>query len=388
MELLCELVHVLQQEVLEEQLVGKAMASTPALRFFEPVIGRMVQDTQERLIFCAQTHIRDEIEGFSPAASDLDYPQKLIDFYAAEEAAGGAAETDDAGNDATSMLTNANIYATWFPALERTLMCLSRIYLNVEMSIFEALAAEAVSMCSLQLHAAAKAVSGKASAVDGGLFLIKSLLTLREQISPFDTDIAVTQQSLDFRASATDALGFLMGGGIGISSIFQLDGNNALLQLLHKGVPSVRTHQVDIKKDLEQQLKLACTAFIDHVTATVVADAVAFLNKVSAHRQQPNSKPLQGESWAKATTVKALAMGVKEALERDLPPITSKMALYLANGTTQGILFDPIRRGVDEVLSNLSGLVESEYSSEPDVDDILGLIKHNVDIAHAMSCSA
>jgi hypothetical protein len=389
MELLCELVHVLQQEVLEEQLVGKAMASTPALRFFEPVIGRMVQDTQERLIFCAQTHIRDEIEGFSPSAADLDYPQKLLDFYAAEAKEQTNATPDAEGaDDSANMLTNANIYATWFPALERTLMCLSRIYLNVEMSIFEALAAEAVSMCSMQLHAAAKSVSGKASAVDGGLFLIKSLLTLREQISPFDTDIAVTQQSLDFRASATDALGFLMGGGLGISSLFQLDGNNALLQLLHKGVPSVRTHQIDIKKDLEQQLKLACTAFIDHVTATVVAEVVSFLNKAAAHRQQANSKPLQGEPWAKAPTVKALAAGVKQALEKELPPITSKMALYLANGTTQGILFDPIKRGVDEVLSQLSGIVETDYSSEPDVDEILALIAHDVDTMQSMSCSA
>ena len=75
----------------------------------EPALARMIQDTQERLIFCAQTHIRDEIEGFSPSAADLDYPQKLIDFNkAALASAASASESKQAATypDGTPMLTD------------------------------------------------------------------------------------------------------------------------------------------------------------------------------------------------------------------------------------------------------------------------------------------
>lgn len=79
---------------------------------FEAVLTRMVEDSQERLILCTQKFIRDEIEGFSPAKEDLDYPAALL--------RGGNVAAPD------------SIYSTWFPTLERTLMCLSKIYRYVE----------------------------------------------------------------------------------------------------------------------------------------------------------------------------------------------------------------------------------------------------------------
>ena len=48
---------------------------------------------------------------------------------------------------------------------------------------------------------------------------------------------------------------------------------------------------------------------------------------------------------------------------------------------------DPIKRGVDEVLTNLSGLVEAEYAGEQGIDEALGLIKHDIDAMQAMSCN-
>jgi hypothetical protein len=73
--------------------------------------------------------MRDQIEDFEPAGDDIDYPGKLVSAAAAAAAEGG-------GGGAT--------FTAWYPSLERTLACLSRIYLNVEMHIFEELAQEAV----------------------------------------------------------------------------------------------------------------------------------------------------------------------------------------------------------------------------------------------------
>lgn len=100
LEVLCEVIQVLQSEVLESVIQPRAAT----VRDTEPVMHRMIQDAQERLILCVQKFIRDDIEGFAPTAADLDYPNKLL------SAAG------------------ASMYATWYPSLERTLLCLSRVY--------------------------------------------------------------------------------------------------------------------------------------------------------------------------------------------------------------------------------------------------------------------
>jgi hypothetical protein len=44
---------------------------------FKPIVTKLIQDIQERLIFVAQTFIYDNIANFVPQPQDLDYPNKL-----------------------------------------------------------------------------------------------------------------------------------------------------------------------------------------------------------------------------------------------------------------------------------------------------------------------
>lgn len=101
LDVLCETIHVLKSEVVESLIAPRAATVGSAA----PVMHRMVQDAQERLILCVQKYIRDDIEGFTPTPEDLDYPNKLV--------AHGA---------------SGSLYATWYPALEHTLLCLSKVY--------------------------------------------------------------------------------------------------------------------------------------------------------------------------------------------------------------------------------------------------------------------
>ena len=64
--------------------------------------------------------------------------------------------------------------------------------------------------------------------MDGKLFLIKNLLTLREQITPFDIGFAVQELSLDFSVT-TDALTNLLAD---VGSIFSISMENGLLGFL------------------------------------------------------------------------------------------------------------------------------------------------------------
>jgi hypothetical protein len=68
-----------QGEVLDDQLGRVASAG------LRPTARRVLADVRERLIFRAQSHIRDEVVAFQPGEADLDYPGKLERAAAAEE---------------------------------------------------------------------------------------------------------------------------------------------------------------------------------------------------------------------------------------------------------------------------------------------------------------
>lgn len=128
---------------------------------FKPVVTRLIEDVQERLIFVAQTYMRDKITDYVPKPADLNYPDKLIDGKLAYLAVdlvltfhlvlakkgpvalgvvNGAAEqvpTDPVPpQTSTQALTEAGkeFYATWYPTLEHTLKLLFKLYYTVDVS--------------------------------------------------------------------------------------------------------------------------------------------------------------------------------------------------------------------------------------------------------------
>ena len=252
------------------------------------------------------------------------------------------------------------MYSTWFPTLERTLMCLSRIYLNVEMSVFEDLAQEAVTVCSDSLHSASREISSRHGQQDGELFLIKSLLTLREQIAPFDADIATTQKSLDFTPTA-GALNWLLGEGT--NSLLSFGANNAVLGFLQRGLPSVTQSQRDSKKDLEANLKMACNIFIDNTTQQIIAGLLAFLEQAHAQQQAAGSaaQPLRDAAFASIGRLSELIAQVKASFCSVMPGVTEKLELYLANPVTQRILLKPVQAKVLDAVGKFRALLEVNF---------------------------
>ncbi|CAK7352282.1 unnamed protein product [Dovyalis caffra] len=301
-DLLCELVDILKVEVLGEQL-SRRSESLAGLR---PTLQRILADVHERLTFRARTYIRDEIANYMPFNEDLDYPAKLE-------------QSTEMKSETNSVEENPDVFKTWYPPLERTLSCLSKLYRCLESSVFTGLAQEAVEVCSdsVQEH-------------------LRRILR-------------------------------------GQASLFDWSRSTSLARTLS---PRVLESQVDAKKELEKSLKATCEEFIMSATKLVVDPMLSFVTKVTAvkvalssgsQNQKVDSvmaKPLKDQAFATPDKVAELVQKVNAAIQQELPMVMTKMKLYLQNPSTRTILFKPIKTNIVEAHIQIQSLVKAEYSSE------------------------
>eukprot|EP00268_Persea_americana_P062426 TRINITY_DN80025_c0_g1_i1.p1 TRINITY_DN80025_c0_g1~~TRINITY_DN80025_c0_g1_i1.p1 ORF type:complete len:782 (+),score=145.88 TRINITY_DN80025_c0_g1_i1:239-2584(+) len=348
LDCLCELVDILKVEVLGEQLSRRG----ESLAGLRPTLLRILADVHERLTFRARTHIRDEIANYHPFDEDLDYPAKL------ERSAEGLSVTDD---------ENSDIFETWYPPLEKTVSCLSKLYRCLEPAVFTGLAQEAVEVCSASIEKASKLIKDRSSQTDGQLFLIKHLLILREQIAPFDIEFSVTHKELDFSHLLEHLRRILRGQ----ASLFEW--SRPLARTL---TPRVLESQMDAKKELEKSLKTTCEDFIMSVTKLIVDPMLSFVTKVTAVKvalsssnqnqkvDQLLTKPLRNQAFATPDKVTELVQKVRNAIQQELPGVMMKMKLYLQNPSTRSILFKPIKTNIVEAHVQVQSLLKSEYSPE------------------------
>ncbi|KAK4266045.1 hypothetical protein QN277_027019 [Acacia crassicarpa] len=351
-DFLCELVDILKVEVLGEQLSRRSVS----LAGLHPTFERILADVHERLTFRARTHIRDEIANFIPSDEDLDYPEKL------KLSSESASETNSADD-------NPDVFKTWYPPLEKTISCLSKLYRCLESAVFTGLAQEAVEVCSTSIQKASKLVAKRSSAMDGQLFLIKHLLILREQIAPFDIEFSVTHKELDFSHLLEHLRRILRGQ----ASLFDWSRSASLARTLS---PRVLESQFDTKKELEKTLKTTCEEFIMSITKQVVDPLLSFVTKVTAVRvalssggqnqklESVMSKPLKEQAFATPDNVAELIQKVRTAIQEQLPGVIAKMKLYLQNPSTRTILFKPIKTNIVEAHAQIRSLLQSEYTDE------------------------
>ncbi|AAG30981.1 unknown protein [Arabidopsis thaliana] len=383
------LVHILKVEVLGDQ---SARQSEP-LAGLRPTLQRILADVNERLTFRARTYIRDEIANYTPSDEDLDYPAKL------EGSPNTTSETDLRDDE------NADVFKTWYPPLEKTLSCLSKLYRCLEQAVFTGLAqarlSEAVEVCSLSIQKASKLIIKRSTTMDGQLFLIKHLLILREQIAPFDIEFSVTHKELDFSHLLEHLRRILRGQ----ASLFDWSRSTSLARTLS---PRVLESQIDAKKELEKCLKTTCEEFIMSVTKLVVDPMLSFVTKVTAIKVALSSgtqnhkvdsvmaKPLKEQAFATPDKVVELVQKVYlrnrdgsyflfpmqlplqkhdiensvhrqfvyAAIQQELLPILAKMKLYLQNPSTRTILFKPIKTNIVEAHTQVESLLKAEYSAE------------------------
>jgi len=316
LETLSEISSILKVELMEHTMAS-SNTDAPSNISFNGSITQLWQDVQERLVYRSYIFIKTDISDFSPHDGDLLYPEKLEMMLSIAE-----------DSTATKSDSPADIHGMWYPTVRRTLMCLSKIYRSVEKAIFQEVAHEALKACIDSIVHASTMIKLRKTKFDGQLFLIKHLLILREQITPFNIVQSSTETSLDFS---------------------HYRRQQSLNNLVANALPEVKELHMDYRREVDRLLKLTCESFIHEATHNVVGGLVL---------------PME---LLKTTKAAALNQKITEAMKhmkKVVPLVQEKMSLYLANKETEFILYKPIRVSILETFSKFSKLIEENFDEQ------------------------
>lgn len=164
-------------------LVGNFTESDDLKETLDELFLPSLQEAQQKLVFRTQTMIKSDIQDFVIKLTDIDYPERL---------------QNAATNLSPLSSSNESLKENLFPTVEKSLYLLSQLYISVNNNIFQELAQEIVSQCLITLKEASRRITHNVSKIDGQLFLVRYLIILREQISPFSGDFKKSEDALDF----------------------------------------------------------------------------------------------------------------------------------------------------------------------------------------------
>jgi len=199
---------------------------------------------------------------------------------------------------------------------------MGKIYRSVEKAIFQEVAHEALKACIDSVVHASNMIKLRKTKFDGQLFLIKHLLILREQITPFNIIHSSSETSLDFS---------------------HYRRQQSLNNLVANALPEVKELHMDYRREVDRLLKMTCEGFIHEASHNVVGGLIL---------------PME---LLKTTKPATLNQKVNEAMKHMKK---EKMSLYLANKETEFILYKPIRVSILETFSKFSKLIEENFDEQ------------------------
>lgn len=184
LDVLCQVVSVLREE-------RSAANSSPTTLAAARAVSGVIQDAQERLIYCANSAMHKEVVRFKPTSADLNYPGKLLgekpkpaiiidDDDNTSKSADTSAATDDNSKPSSSLedavAAQLKVYESWFPPMRSVLRVLSKIFRVVEPRVFEDIALQSVQACTKSLKDGSTHIRIKSGQIHADLFLVKHLL--------------------------------------------------------------------------------------------------------------------------------------------------------------------------------------------------------------------
>lgn len=283
---LCRVISILSEDI-KSQI---AILQIPSILVKQLTTGleNVMNDSKERVIYCAETKLRQQIQFYEPLPSHLSYPEILETYEKRGEKRTDSVTTTTSFPSTT--LSIEDVYDTWYPPMRLTLSLLSKLYGIIDNLIFEDFARRSIEIVITILHQGSETIKRqqKTLMMHGDLFLVRHLLILREQLIPFEVKLQSSEKFLDFtntrlaiqqiitttssssatQSTTTTATGggnnsnsnALTSVGGATSSFLRFDENNLLLQFAKSGIPMMKETHQDMKKELDNSLKKACVS--------------------------------------------------------------------------------------------------------------------------------
>lgn len=223
--------------------------------------------------------------------------------------------------------------------------------------IFEDLAQEAVSLCRQSLLTATDLLNLKVGRVDGGLFLVRHLLILKEMLS----SVEMVQRDMGGdMLGVTDAFSAMLSAALSLlpSSLTFGYGAPAPASSARSGRGGAgggasgggASAADDIKRELDRSLKEACEDLIAQATTAstapvraFLARAGAFLASAAAAGDDGKRGELTAEEWATGEKVLAVHADARESMRAEVTAWVGKLRTYLEDDKAVDVLIPPMQ---------------------------------------------
>lgn len=364
-ETLAELCGILKTEI----LMDNVQKSIDNLTAFESVFSQLLEDVQMRFVYRTHIYIKDEILNYNPSGGDLSYPEKLIIMQQiADSLKKSSDEGDKSSLNSSQDMSPADQHGMWFPTLKRTLICLSKLYRCLEKKIFEGLAQETLIMCVESLSKASEKIKHKKTVSDGELFLIKHLLILREQITPFNNEFSSVELQLDFSNIKNAAYSLLTKKG----KIFQMNRDNAFLDFLFNGTLEAKENLIDSKSEIDTTLKKSFEMYIERNSEDLfgaIRQLVIKLQTVVQMNSDLNATKtlLKQQAFAKPEKLQDIIAENYKDMRKKLTVLNTSMSLYLNNKDVEQIILKRIKNNMQQTYMDLSHIITNNYDEEDQI---------------------
>ncbi|KAF7728396.1 Golgi transport complex subunit 3 [Apophysomyces ossiformis] len=382
---LSELCNIFQIYVTQENDNLTTDKSERREMMFGHLMRNIYEDAQARLVFRAQMFIHNDINKHQAKAEDFDTPapflqqQSPLTFarHTQTPPRGDTPATLDVEEDSDTQsvtsshkqastsdlpaLTEENVISRgWFPTLQKTLWILSKLYRCVQTSVFEDFAQETVSLCNESLKRASEMLKTTKtethywhrlkSSIDGQLFLLKHLLVLKEQLTPFEARLVHADKELDFS--------HVTGSLYSYRSL-----PNALIGLAQGGIPRVVEISMDSRREIDREIKSVCEAFITESVQRAIKPVDSFSNKLSISHSTNNGTQQIVDEDELSNAIRQF----KERTKEDIPLICMKLKEYINDYKMEQILIKQIEINIVERYKTFyrmcTGTVETKHGA-------------------------
>ncbi|OZC12789.1 hypothetical protein X798_00423 [Onchocerca flexuosa] len=396
LETLTELCTILKVEMIEERcglmqsvmsvkrLVGYTSGETSSPSYtddymanprngFVRVMTELVGDVAERIVYRISLYAQSDIVEFTPSSGDLAYPEKLEMMKAIEK----EHTVEKNNSNAASSISAINLYCLWYPTVRRTVLSLSKLFKCLEPLVFQSIARELLIACCQSLEDAAEQIRNTAAEkisrnrrfLDAELFIVKHLLILREQTSPYRIIMPPGNTPADTIPQRDYVFDFSKYR-ISASQLFhdrhrwfELTSNNAFLEFLLQVPLAVTEAAGDSRRIIDVRLKTHCHNLINTTSDMIISEFADYIAKAEEIVATPDFDIANNESL-KASNMQNFAGQAYKKLTHLWPEIKECFDLYINCKETENILLQPIKKRIIDLFTRASTFVDKFYNNE------------------------